>query len=287
MSYVIKPCECGDVEYIWEKGFEAITAEENATEESLVFKVVDVHGTIIGGCVLNIDETKTAELERLWVDEHDRRRGIGSSLIREAEQKAREKGCRIIVNAYTFDFQAVRHFFESHGYELIGTVKDWPKGHESYTLIKHLIGLAEVYPVTTAFSPAVFEIKSGSEEDGEFIADQLEAYNCMFAPRSHDYFDLDKKVVDRAGRIIAGCVAGISGWDTLHIDVFWVEEAFRDRGVGSYLLGEIEREAKAKGAYLSLTAGSDLQSAFFRQQGYTICAVLEDSPRWYMMYKHL
>ncbi len=287
MSYGIKPCECGDAEYIWEKGFEAIPVEENAQEQFLVFKVVDVQGTIVGGCVLDIDETKTAELERLWVDEHYRKRGIGSSLICEAEQKAREKGCRMIVNAYTFDFQAARHFFESHGYELIGTVKDWPKGHESYTLIKPLIGPAEDFPVTTAFSPAVFEVKSGSEEDGEFIADQLEAYNCTFAPRSHGYSDLDKKVVDREGHMIAGCVAGISGWDTLHIDVFWVDEAFRGRGVGSYLLGEIEREAKAKGAYLSRTAGTDLQSVFFRQQGYTISAVLEDSPRWYMMYKYL
>ena len=246
-----------------------------------------MQGTIIGGCVLDIDETKTAELARLWVDEGYRRRGIGSSLIREAEQKAWEKGCRMIVNAYTFDFQEARHFFERRGYELIGTVKGWPKGHESYTLIKHLIGPGEDFPATTAFAPAVFEIKSGSEEDGEFIADRLEAYNCTFAPRSHGYFDLDKKVVDRAGRMIAGCVAGISGWDTLHIDVFWVDKPFRDRGVGSYLLGEIEREAKAKGDYLSSTAGTDSQVVFFKQQGYTIGAVLKDSPRWCTMYKNL
>ena len=287
MAYVIKPCENGDAEYIWEKGFEVIPAEENAKEELLVFKVVDVQGTIIGGCVLDIDETKTAELERLWVDERYRRRGIGSSLIREAEQKAREKGCQMIVNAYTFDFQAARHFFERRGYKLIGTVKDWPKGHESYTLIKRLNGSAEDLPAAPAFDPAVFEMKTGSEEDGEFIADRLEAYNCTFAPRSHGYYDLDKKVVDRAGRMIAGCVAGVSGWDTLHIDAIWVDEPFRGQSVGSYLLGEIEQEAKAKGAYLSSTAGTDLQAAFFKQQGYTIGAVLVDSPRWYMMYKHL
>lgn len=287
MAYVIKPCESGDAEYIWQKGFEAVPAENNAKEERLVFKAVDVQGTIVGGCVLDIDETKTAELERLWVDARYRRRGIGSSLIREAEQKAWEKGCRMIVNAYTFDFQAARHFFERRGYKLIGTVKDWPKGHESYTLIKHHIGPAEDFSAAPAVDPAVFEMKTGSEEDGEFIADQLEAFNCTFAPRSHSYYDLDKKVVDRAGRMIAGCVAGISGWDTLHIDAFWVDEPFRSQGVGSYLLGEIEQEAKAKGAYLSSTAGTDLQAAFFRQQGYTIGAVLEDPPRWYMMYKHL
>ena len=133
----------------------------------------------------------------------------------------------------------------------------------------------------------MFEIKSGSEEDRAFIADRLEAFNCTLAPRSHGYFDLDKKAVDWAGRMIAGCVAGISGWDTLHIDVFWVDEPFRERGVGSYLLSEIEREAKPKGAYLSRTAGTESQAAFFRQQGYTIGAIIENPTRWYMMYKHL
>ena len=56
MAYVIKPCEACDAEYIWEKGFEAVPAEENAKQELLVFKVVDVQGTIIGGCVLDIDK---------------------------------------------------------------------------------------------------------------------------------------------------------------------------------------------------------------------------------------
>ena len=66
MAYMIKPCEDCDVEFIWEKGFEAVPAEENAKQELLVFKVVDVQGAIIGGCVLDIDEMKTAEIDRLF-----------------------------------------------------------------------------------------------------------------------------------------------------------------------------------------------------------------------------
>ena len=138
MAYVIKPCEACDAEYIWEKGFETAPADENAKQELLVFKVVDEQGAIIGGCVLDIDKMKTAEIDRLWVDARYRNLGIGSALIRRAEQEAREKGCRSIVNTYIFDFQTAKRLFERHGYRHIGTVRDWPKGYESYTLIKKL-----------------------------------------------------------------------------------------------------------------------------------------------------
>ena len=283
MQYEIMPCEESDIAYIWERGFEGMPVAENAREETLVFKVSDEQGAIVGGCVLDIDETKTAEFERLWVDERYRRQGMGSALIRAAEQAAREKGCRTMVNAYTFEFQAARRLFERQGFRLIGTVQDWPKGHESYTLIKNLDG----HTKTGAVDHAGFEIKLGSEADGEIINHRLEAYNRTFAPRSHEYLDLDRKVVNDAGGIIAGCVAGVSGWDTLHIDAFWVDEPCRGQGVGARLLDEIEREAREKGAYLATTAGVDLQTAFFTEHGYEISVVFEDQPKWYVMHKHL
>lgn len=287
MEYQIRPCKDSNADYIWEMGFQDVQTEENARVERFVFKVVDERGAIFGGCVLDIDETKTAEFDRLWVDECYRRRGLGSALIRTAEWKAREMGCRMIVNAYTFDFQPARELFERYGYQHIGTVKDWPKGHECYTLVKDLNRVEEIRVSAARFDLAPFEIEPGNEEDGEMIAERLEAFNRTYAPRSHGYLDMNKVVTDDTGRLIAGCIVGVSGWDTLHIDVFWVDESFRACGVDSYLLGEIEREAKAKGAYFSSTAGIDVQAAFFKRHGYTVSAVLEGPQKWYMMHKHL
>ena len=283
MAYGIKPCENCDAEYIWERSFESLPAEENAEQELLVFKVVDEQGTIIGGCVLDIDEMKTAEIDRLWVDERYRNLGIGSALICRAEQEARGKGCRSIVNTYIFDFQTAKRLFERHGYRLIGTVKDWPKGHESYTLTKKL----DCCSSTDSLAQNRFEIKPGSEEDGEIITDRLEAYNRSFVPRSHAYLDIDRKIVDDNGTMIAGCIAGVSGWDTLHVDALWVDDAYRGSNIGSYLLGEIEREAKEKGAYLSNAGGMELQAVFFIKHGYEVSVVFEDQPKWYMLHKHL
>lgn len=141
MKYEIKPCTEGDADHIWEKDFEMYEsfapAENGAKEERLVFKITDESGAI-GGCVLAIDPSKHAEFERLWVDEGYRRQGMASALIRAAERAAREKGCRIVINAYCFDFQGARPLFEKHDYRVIGIAKNWPKGHESYTLIKRL-----------------------------------------------------------------------------------------------------------------------------------------------------
>lgn len=290
MKYEIRPCVESDTDLIWEKLFEVyesiVQTENGAEEERLIFKITNESG-IIGGCVLDIDLSKNAEFERLWVDERYRRQGMASALICAAEHAAREKGCRIVINAYCFDFQGARPLFEKHDYRIIGITKNWPKGHESYTLIKRLdISSKDCFPLEH-YDQFKFEIMPGSEEDGDVIANELEAYNASIAPRTHPYLDLDKKVLDDKGNLIAGCIAGISGWDTLHIDVLWVDEPYRGQGIGSYLLGEIEREAKENGAYLARTDAMDLQKAFFKKHSYTVNVIYEDDPKLYVMQKTL
>lgn len=281
MNHMIKPCTDGDADYIRERDldvYKSFVPIEKDAEERLVFKITDEFGCIIGGCVLDIDLSMNAELEHLWVDERYRRKGMASALIRRAEHTAREKGCQIMINSYIFDFQMARQLFEKLGYQIAGVTKNWPKGRESYTLIKRLGSVSKEDVPSKPSHQYEFEIRTGSEEDGEFITNRLEDYNSIFAPRTHPYLDLDKRISDGSS-IIAGCIAGVSGWDTLHIDVIWVAEPYRGQGIGSYLLGEIEREAKEKGAYILLTQADDWNAYFFRKQGYTVRGELEDVPR--------
>ncbi len=292
MKYEIRPCTAGDIDVLWEKP-DGITdgcsgrSEKDAAEELHVFKVTDDHGTVIAGCVLDIDKTKTAEFNSLWVDERYRKRGLGTALIRAAEQKAKEKGCREIINAYTFDFQEAKSLFEELGYRLIGITKDWPKGHEAYTLIKDpgdipRDGFPQKFPDNTGTG-----IRPGSGEDAEIIHNALESTYRNAAPRLHQYLDLDKKLTDDEDKMIAGCIAGISGWDTLHIDMIWVNGRYRNRGLGTYLLDEIEREAKEKGAYLARTGVSAMQAVFFKKRGYSVNVIYGSEPEWYDMQKRL
>jgi GNAT superfamily N-acetyltransferase len=75
-------------------------------------------------------------VDLLWVDDAHRGRGLGSGLLRRAEQEARARGARHVY-LDTFGFQA-RPFYERHGYTLFGVLDDYPPGSRRYFLRKDL-----------------------------------------------------------------------------------------------------------------------------------------------------
>lgn len=75
-------------------------------------------------------------VEQLWVDESRRGAGVGSALLRAAEEEARRRGCRGVW-LDTYSFQA-RPFYEAHGYEVFGELAEYPPGHAKYFLAKRL-----------------------------------------------------------------------------------------------------------------------------------------------------
>jgi ribosomal protein S18 acetylase RimI-like enzyme len=72
----------------------------------------------------------------LWVDETVRGRRWATQLMDQAEDYAREKNCHS-VQLDTHSFQA-RPFYERRGYEVFGTLDDYPKGHKKFFLRKKL-----------------------------------------------------------------------------------------------------------------------------------------------------
>ena len=255
---------------------------EGTEEEELVFKIENGEGTVIAGCNVGIDNWQFAILDILWVDEKYRGQGLGSALIREAEKAARERNCYAMLLG-TYDFQALP-LYKKHGYMLCATIKDWPKGHENYTLMKRLDQPLPAYIPTKDLS-AQFEIRPGSEKDCEAIGRALGEYNSAQAHREHRYIPLNKKLLDADGNLIAAIFSGVGSWNNLEIDMLWVDEDFRDQGIGSALLAEIEREAQEQGAYFSLAEGLfDWQDGFFRKNGYKTVGTLEDCPRGHRIY---
>jgi GNAT superfamily N-acetyltransferase len=65
-------------------------------------------------------------VELLVVPERFRGRGLGSTILRQAEQIARQRGC---IGAYldTMGFQAPGFYLKS-GYQVFGTIDDHPRG---------------------------------------------------------------------------------------------------------------------------------------------------------------
>ena len=286
MQFEIKDSERANSEYIESKleedCFSHMPPVEEDSEETLVFKVEDGDGNIIGGCIVEIDAWNIADLDILWVDEKYRKNGIGTALLQEAERAVRDRGCPFIVLG-TFDFQA-RPFYEKFGYELCGTNENFPKGHEYYFLMKRI----DSEDTSDAEPGAGFSIIPGDEEDAEFIEDQLLDYNIAQLGIPEDYEKLNKKFVDKDGNLVAGIIAGVDSLQTGYVYALWVEEPYRNQGLGSLLLRDFEREAKNKGCFaVHIDNAYDWQAEFFKKCGYTVTGVFECYPQGHICYSDM
>ena len=284
MLFDIMSCSEEDAEYIQEQAdrvFDTIVPPEEVTGEvEFVYKVTDEKGNLLGGCILAVDKRKTASVFDLWVEEEYRRRGIASALIREAEKKARELGCYLVMIG-TFDWRA-KPFYEKHGYTVNDTMSGVPKGHEHYFMTKRLDRTVMEHDPSNTDK---YKIIPGGEEDAELLSGRLRRYDEAFAPREHEYLCIGKKVTDGNGRIIAGLVGGVDGWNGTDIDALWVDDPYRRQGIGTRLLREFELEAKENGASVVFIEAFDWNAGFFKKNGYdTETGRLEDYPRGHTMY---
>ncbi len=119
------------------------------------------------------------------------------------------------------------------------------------------------------------------EHPPEEIRDQVHramvAYNDQFLPSSLRV-PVGVFVRDDTGRIRGGACGQI-GWDWLHTDLLWVDEALRGEGIGSRLLAQIERMALRKGVYRFQLSTTSFQARdFYLRNGYEVFATLEDHP---------
>lgn len=77
------------------------------------------------------------EIDILWVEENNRKNGLGKRLLAEAETIARSKNCTFI-KLNTFSFQAP-DFYKKYGYQEIAIIENAPLGSSHYYFKKDLI----------------------------------------------------------------------------------------------------------------------------------------------------
>ena len=253
----------------------AVPGDEGTGEEQIAYKVTDGGGNIIAGCILEIDCRKVVDIDILWVDERYRRQGIGSALIAQAERTAKEKGCHLSC-IETYDFQA-RPLYEKHGYRMCGTIPDFPKGHEFYTLRKRLDLPYEQY-VPENRTDMEYKIEPADDREAEEIFDRLVEYNFSVVPPETEGSYIPRKITDGSGNIIAGCGAEVFQCNVVKIHGLWTDSGYRHRGMASALLYTVEKKAKELGAYMAIADAFDWQVGFFERRGYTVACAVDNWP---------
>jgi GNAT superfamily N-acetyltransferase len=95
---------------------------------------------------------------------------------------------------------------------------------------------------------------------------------------------------DSDGNLIGGILGG-TYWGWMYVDILWVREDHRKKGIGSKLLSAAEKEAKSRGCHhVHLDTMSWQAPEFYKKHGYTVIGILPDIPsgnQKYLLMKEL
>ena len=119
-----------------ESGLRTYNQEAGGIDEARRVAIVVRDGDDVVAGLFGRTWGTVCEIQVVWVDDGHRGGGVGTRLMREAEEVARERGCdRVVLN--TFSFQAPR-FYERLGYESFAVVDGFPRDARRHHMQKRL-----------------------------------------------------------------------------------------------------------------------------------------------------
>ena len=120
------------------------------------------------------------------------------------------------------------------------------------------------------------ESSTEHEEVRQFVIKQLRDFNRQRA-EAPEFEPFSLSVRD--DHVLVGGLVGEIGWKWLFVELLWIAESHRDRGLGASLLRSAEAEAIRRGARHAYLDTFDFQARpFYERQGYEVFGVLEDYP---------
>lgn len=108
---------------------------EDKNPQDLGIYLEDENGKKLAGLIGNT-HGNWLTVKFLWVSEELRGQNIGSNILRQAEETAKERGCHSVF-LDTFSFQAPE-FYKKHGYQEVFALEDYPVTGKRYYFVKHI-----------------------------------------------------------------------------------------------------------------------------------------------------
>ena len=117
-----------------------------------------------------------------------------------------------------------------------------------------------------------------SKNETDFIRESLAKFNDAIVGKD-GHTPLNIVEYDADGNIIGGILAG-TYWGWMYIDILWVREDCRRKGLGSKLLMEAEKEAIRRGCHhVHVDTMSWQAPKFYEKHGYETVGILPDIPK--------
>ena len=117
-----------------------------------------------------------------------------------------------------------------------------------------------------------------SNNETDFIRQALAEFNDAIVGKD-GHTPLNIVEHDADGNIIGGILAG-TYWGWMYIDILWVHQDYRRKGLGSKLLVEAEKEAVRRGCHhVHVDTMSWQAPKFYEKHGYETIGILPDIPK--------
>ena len=129
-----------------------------------------------------------------------------------------------------------------------------------------------------------YQIEDLTKEDVKYIVEKINEIVPCEVDADEEEFVL--KVENETGEIIGGCIAQAYEyhWSRVLLDDLWVDERYRQQGIGSMVLREVERIAKEKGCrVVTLGTASYMARPFYEKHGYSVFTTMK-KPNGYISY---
>ena len=116
-----------------------------------------------------------------------------------------------------------------------------------------------------------------TENEIKYIREELNQFNNERVGED-GHTPLNIVEYDTNGNIIGGILGG-TYWGWMYVDILWVHESHRYKGIGSKLLCKAEKEAVRRGCHhVHLDTMSWQAPEFYQKHGYEVIGILPDIP---------